>query len=141
MVIELSIIHTIDVRYTSHPVLVSLDSRKPFSVQCYSSAGSNWITYDVAGDFFAISMINQQTGYISGQNSKVLKTTNGGQSWTSMTNASGSNYSLYAMEFVNESTGWAFVNYSSVAGGNVFKTTNGGLNWSQYMLAQLIQEG
>ncbi len=102
-----------------------------------SNGGFNWITYDlgVAGDFFAITMLNEQTGYVSGQNSRVLKTTNGGQNWTSMTNASGSNYSLYAMEFVNENTGWAFVNYSTVAAGNVFKTTNGGLNWSQYMLA------
>ncbi len=99
-----------------------------------SNAGENWITYDlgITGDFFAISMVNELTGYISGQNSKVLKTTNGGQNWILKTQPSGSNYSLSSLEFINENTGWAFVNFTTVAGGNVFKTTNGGDNWTQF---------
>jgi len=112
---------------------------RPFSASTrqifYSSnAGENWTTYDVGitGDLLAISMINQQTGYISGQNSKVLKTTNGGQNWVLKTQPSGSNYSLSSMEFIDENTGWVFVNFSTVPGGNVFKTTNGGDNWTQY---------
>lgn len=96
--------------------------------------GSNWVTYDVGitGDFFSISMINQQTGYISGQNSKVYKTTNGGINWLPKTQPSGTNYSLYTVEFIDENTGWTFVNLATVSGGNVFKTTNGGDNWVQY---------
>src|SRR4030095_570021 len=99
-----------------------------------SNSGANWTTYDlgITGDFFSISMINQNTGYISGQNSKVLKTTNGGQNWIMKTNPSGSNYSLYTTEFLNENTGFTFVNFATVAGGNVFKTTDGGDNWTQY---------
>lgn len=99
-----------------------------------SNSGSNWITYDlgVTGDFFAISMINENTGYISGQSSQVMKTTNGGVNWFAKTNPHASSYQLYNCEFVNENTGWVFVNFATVPGGNVFKTTNGGDNWSQY---------
>jgi photosystem II stability/assembly factor-like uncharacterized protein len=99
-----------------------------------SNSGNSWITYDLGftGDIFSISMVNQQTGYISGQNSKVLKTTNGGANWVMKTQPSGTNYSLSNIEFVDENTGWTFVNFATVAGGNVFKTTNGGDNWVQY---------
>lgn len=99
-----------------------------------SDYGSNWVTYDIGitGDFFSVSMINQQTGYISGQNSKVYKTTNGGVNWLPKTQPSGTNYSLYTIDFIDENTGWTFVNLASVPGGNVFKTTNGGENWIQY---------
>ena len=99
-----------------------------------SNSGENWITYDVGvtGDLLAVSMINQLTGYISGQNSKVLKTTNGGANWVLKTQPSGSNYSLSSMEFIDENTGWVFVNFTTVPGGNVFKTTDGANTWTQY---------
>jgi photosystem II stability/assembly factor-like uncharacterized protein len=99
-----------------------------------SNAGNNWITYDLGftGDIFSISMLNQTTGYISGQNSKVLKTTNGGANWVLKTQPSATNYSLQTIEFIDENTGWTFVNFATVPGGNVFKTTNGGDNWTQY---------
>ncbi len=102
-----------------------------------SNHGTNWVTYGTGSteEFFAISMLNQNTGYVSANNSKVFKTTNGGQNWVMMTQASGSNYSLYSMEFVNENTGWVCVNYTTVAAGNVFKTTDGGQSWTQYNIA------
>jgi photosystem II stability/assembly factor-like uncharacterized protein len=99
-----------------------------------SNAGNNWTTYDLGftGDIFSISMINQLTGYISGQNSKVYKTTNGGANWVPKTQPSGTNYSLYNIEFIDENTGWTFVNFATVPGGNVFKTTDGANSWGQY---------
>ncbi len=102
-----------------------------------SNNGNNWIPMGTGGteEFFGISMINGNTGYASANNSKVFKTTDGGNNWVMMTQPSGSNYSLYSMEFINENTGWVCVNYSSVSAGNVFKTTNGGINWSQHTLA------
>jgi len=102
-----------------------------------SNNGNNWIPMGTGSteEFFAISMINSNTGYVSANNSKVFKTTDGGNNWVLMTQPSGSNYSLYSMEFVNENTGWVCVNYTTISGGNVFKTTNGGVNWTQYNLA------
>lgn len=108
-----------------------------YQVMFSSNRGNNWQTYGTGSteEFFSVSMINENTGYVSANNSKVFKTTNGGVNWIPKTNASGTNYSLYCSEFVNENTGWVFVNYSTVAAGNVFKTTNGGDNWTQYTLA------
>jgi photosystem II stability/assembly factor-like uncharacterized protein len=99
-----------------------------------TNGGLNWTAYNtgVDAEFYALSMINANTGYMSGQYSKVMKTTDGGQNWVSKTNASGSNYSLYSCKFINENTGWVFVNYLNVSGGNVFKTTDGALTWNQY---------
>lgn len=102
-----------------------------------SNNGNSFTTFGTGGteEFFAISMLNANTGYVSANNSKVFKTTNGGQNWIPRTNASGTNYSLYSMDFVDENTGWVCVNYSTVAAGNVFKTIDGGQNWTQHMLA------
>ena len=100
-----------------------------------SNSGTNWSTKSlgVTGDFFSISMINENTGYVSGQNNQVLKTTDGGTSWIAKTGPSPVGTSqLYTCDFIDENTGWVFVNFSTVAGGNVFKTTNGGDNWTQY---------
>lgn len=100
-----------------------------------SNSGSSWVSYDLntTGDFFSISMINEMTGYVSGQQNKVMKTTDGGVTWTMKTGPSPvSTSQLYKCEFINENTGFVFVNFSTVAGGNVFKTTNGGDNWAQY---------
>ncbi|MBX7043863.1 MAG: hypothetical protein K1X85_13275 [Ignavibacteria bacterium] len=100
-----------------------------------SNNGASWTTYNlgVTGDFFSISMINEFTGYVSGQNNQVLKTTDGGMSWTPKTGPSPvSSSQHYTCEFIDENTGFTFVNFSTVAGGNVFKTTNGGDNWMQY---------
>lgn len=99
-----------------------------------SNSGTNWTYYDLGMnvDFQAISMINENTGYITGTNSTVMKTTNGGVNWFAKTSPSASSYQLYSCEFADENTGIVFVNFATVPGGNVFKTTNGGDNWSQY---------
>jgi photosystem II stability/assembly factor-like uncharacterized protein len=101
-----------------------------------TNGGVNWTAYNtnVNAEFYALSMINAQTGYISGQYSNVMKTTDGGQNWVSKTNASGTNYSLYNCKFINENTGWVFVNYLVVSGGNVYKTTDGAQTWTQYSI-------
>lgn len=100
-----------------------------------SDGGSNWSTQNagVVADFTSISMINENTGYISGTNNKVMKTTDGGVSWFAKTSPSPvATSQLYTCDFIDENTGWVFVNFSTVAGGNIFKTTNGGDNWAQY---------
>lgn len=100
-----------------------------------SNSGANWVAYNtgVNADFNSISMINENTGYISGSSNNVMKTTDGGITWVSKTSPSPVGTSqLYNCEFIDENTGWVFVNFSTVAGGNVFKTTNGGDNWTQY---------
>lgn len=104
-------------------------------IQYSSNSGTDWELRNlgVTGDLQAISMINENTGYASGTNNQVFKTTNGGSNWFAKTSPSpNASSQLYSCEFIDENTGWVFVNFSTVAGGNVFKTTNGGDNWNQY---------
>ena len=64
-------------------------------------------------------------GYVVGFGGTILKTTNGGSSWTSL--SSGTTNDLYAVDFVD-----AFIGYAVGEGYNpclVLKTTDGGFNW------------
>lgn len=99
-----------------------------------SNSGNNWTLYnlDTVGDFSAISMINENTGFVSGQNSKIKKTTNGGQTWFTMNPPSANSYNLYNMKFFDVNTGFVFVNYDFSSIGKVFKTTDGCQTWQQY---------
>lgn len=98
-----------------------------------SNYGTNWTTRDLGVDMDAssISMVNSQVGYISGTNGSVMKTTDGGTNWSSVTSPTSGSFDIYTIDFVSPTTGWAFVNYVTIAGGNIFKTTDGGTSWTQ----------
>lgn len=76
-----------------------------------------------------ITFINQLTGYAAGGYQSlgyVLKTTNGGQTWTTSLSSS---TALQSLSFVNENTGYVVGGYNPVS--LIYKTTNGGQTWSQ----------
>jgi photosystem II stability/assembly factor-like uncharacterized protein len=76
--------------------------------------------------FRAIDMVNSNIGYVCGSNSAVYKTTNGGESWDSLTTPVATLGILYDIDFVTAEIGW-FVGF----GGNLYKTTDGGTTWIQ----------
>ncbi len=67
------------------------------------------------------SFLNSRFGYVVG-GSAVLKTTNGGTSWTAQN--SGTSSAVTFVQFVDTSTGWM------TASSTILKTTNGGANWN-----------
>lgn len=77
--------------------------------------------------FGSVNFTSANTGYVSGENGIIMKTTNGGVNWVTQT--SGTTIGLGSICFTNESTGYI------LGGGNnlciILKTTNGGLNWYQ----------
>lgn len=76
----------------------------------------------------AVQFPDANTGYAVGNAGVVLKTTNGGQNWTTLSTGSfGTNYSVF---FTSATTGFVGTNttYNS-AGGKFLKTTNGGTTW------------
>ncbi len=79
-------------------------------------------TPDNSSWYFDLEAINQQTVYCAGE--KMLKTVNGGTTWTPLTIA-GYNQRVWGISFYNASTGWG-----CGFNGKVFKTTNGGTGWS-----------
>ena len=83
----------------------------------------------------SISFGSPNVGYIGGADSLLLKTTNGGATWTPV-NASGLAFSLAGpdivhVNFVNDSTGFLVIsNFANPTySGVMFKTTDGGFNW------------
>lgn len=79
-----------------------------------------------------IYFINANTGYITGDSSMVLKTTNGGVNWVILnTGTSNDNY-FYDAYFFNASTGYICGGYfGGWDYGKIMMTTNGGANWTE----------
>ncbi len=70
----------------------------------------------------SVYFLDDNTGWIAGDNSSIYKTTNSGESWVQQTSPEASNFQCIA--FVDANIGWA-----CGTGGTVIKTTNGGTNW------------
>jgi photosystem II stability/assembly factor-like uncharacterized protein len=101
-----------------------------------TDGGNNWVlkTSLLANDYIVmdIRFLNANTGVAVGQGiggtntiiRKILRTTDGGQSWDSV-NSAYAPRALYSVGFVNANTGVAVGNY-----GYIIRTTDGGLNWT-----------
>lgn len=91
-----------------------------FSIQSSAqwTAQTSGVTVDVKG----IQFIDNNTGHAVGGSGRVLKTTNGGSTWTNQTSG-GTN--LNALHFPDASTG-----YAVGSAGQISKTTNGGTTWT-----------
>jgi hypothetical protein len=63
------------------------------------------------------------TGYAVGTAGKIIKTTDGGQTWVSQT--SGTTQTLFSVYFINSTTG-----YASGNSGTILKTTDSGVTWT-----------
>ncbi|KXK41036.1 MAG: Aminopeptidase N [Chlorobi bacterium OLB5] len=90
-----------------------------------TNSGLNWIPqyYDFYYDYYSICFINDQTGFVGGQNGRLLKTTNSGITW--ILKQSNTSQSINSIYFVSDGIGWFGDNY-----GKIFKTTNYGENWT-----------
>jgi photosystem II stability/assembly factor-like uncharacterized protein len=64
---------------------------------------------------------------LAGDYGTILKTTDGGGSWSTLT--TGVNYTLRGLDFPNENTGYAVTDYCSSTS-YFLKTTDAGLNWT-----------
>jgi len=74
-----------------------------------------------------VYLVNQSTGYLTGFNGIILKTTNFGNNWDIQN--SGVTTVLFSSMFLNAQTGYCFGGVSPEA--YILKTTNGGQNWFQ----------
>ncbi|MBE2216877.1 MAG: T9SS type A sorting domain-containing protein [Ignavibacteria bacterium] len=79
-------------------------------------------TPDNTSSYYDLEAISQQTVYCAGQ--IVLKTVNGGTTWTPLTIA-GYFQIVFGISFYSATTGWG-CGYD----GKIFKTTNGGTAWT-----------
>ncbi len=92
-----------------------------------TNGGQNWInvnSLNLLKPFTKIQALDENVVYCAGMFKTIIKSTNGGLNWIILRNGpSGTGFSLFALYFINTSTGWI--------GGQdntpyIFKTTNGG---------------
>lgn len=76
-------------------------------------------------DLNSLYFFNTETGYAAGNNSTLLKTTNGGYPWFPL-NTGFSNIHFKSIQFYDDNTG-----YIIGSNGFVARSTNGGNTWSQ----------
>lgn len=91
-----------------------------------TDAGATWIVQNtgVQNLFASIHFRNETTGYISG-GSLIVKTTNGGASWASLSAPYISFETIRDIAFIDDMTGIAVSD-----AGRILKTTNAGANWA-----------
>ncbi len=79
---------------------------------------------------YDLDFIDENSGWLVGNNGLIVKTTNGGESWDTQT--SGTSLNLFGVDFINSLTGWAVGN-----SGLILKTTNGGESWTTQTSGQI----
>jgi photosystem II stability/assembly factor-like uncharacterized protein len=102
--------------------IILIASLLTFSSSIFSQSG--WLPSQTGTsyDYYGVYFTDNITGWICGQNGKILKTINGGDSWQQLTSIT-SNL-LRDIHFINSSTGIACGN-----NGTIVKTITSGLIW------------
>jgi len=87
---------------------------------------SQWIQqHNIGTPLYNVDFVNQNTGWVTGNNSVILKTTNGGLNWISQTIDLVYPKSLYGLDMLDANTGYIVGWFETI-----LKTTNGGQNWN-----------
>ncbi len=92
-----------------------------------TDGGTTWVNKNglfISGFETATSVYfsNANTGVYGTNASRIVRTTDGGETYTEVFNSSSN--AIWGLSFVNASTG-----YGCTSSGKVVKTTNGGVNW------------
>jgi photosystem II stability/assembly factor-like uncharacterized protein len=104
-----------------------------------TNGGTNWsvqYTDPIAGGLTAIQFTDLSNGWVVGDSSsKILKTTDGGSTWTPITNAGLTSDSYCkCVFFIDANTGWIGANIPITTGITpqraILHTTNGGTSWT-----------
>jgi photosystem II stability/assembly factor-like uncharacterized protein len=113
--------------------------------------GATWINKSttIKCAFKSIFFTDKNTGYGVGEtivgtgNSTIIKTTNGGDSWTTLTLPGGSDITLNSIYFSDTNTGYAVgsQHYKTLTGYKtcavILKTTDGGLTWEETLVKNI----
>lgn len=78
---------------------------------------------NTVNQLYSNDMWNEMVGYACGSDGIIIKTTNGGDNWESL--STGISEDLNSINFISENTGWIAGN-----NGRILQTTTGGLNWN-----------
>lgn len=94
---------------------------------------SQWFhQYSGTNSFLSkVRMLDEDTGYVIGDSSHVLKTTNGGVNWINLNTGTTPNDYFTGIHFINYLTGYLCGGFMNGIGtSKILKTTNAGLSWT-----------
>jgi len=101
-----------------------LVSALSFLLLClHGSAQWSQLTSGTSSDLNSIHFADNATGWVAGEDGKILHTVNGGTSWAPQ--VSGTSAELYSIYFTDAMNGWAAGEH-----GTIRHTTNGGTSWT-----------
>lgn len=111
-----------------------------FSVQIQQLSAQSWtqLTSGYDSTLYNVCFLNQDIGFVCGDNGKILKTVNGGSTWVAQN--SGVSEGLACIQFVNSNVGYAssgFYNKYST----LIKTIDGGNTWTKTNVTPLMTGG
>lgn len=97
----------------------------------WNEIGSSTISYTRT-----INFIDELTGWIAGGvigtiNEALVKTTNGGESWSRQSPGGGVPSLIRSVFFIDSLNGWVGSPYSNGFIPTVYRSTNGGINWTE----------
>ncbi len=98
------------------------------------NGGDTWETQDfpyVLGDLTDVFFLNPDTGWIVGTYQIVLKTTDGGNSWTKIQNNLNSHKCFWSVSFTDALHGCAVGDWLLDDKGFIMVTDDGGLTWTE----------
>jgi len=102
-----------------------------------SLAAGTWTaqTTGTTQNINSVHFINSLTGIAVGSSGTILKTTNGGSTWTPITVSfpdAASNYTFNAVHFPSSTVGYIAGSHNTIGGitATVYKTTDGGATWN-----------
>jgi photosystem II stability/assembly factor-like uncharacterized protein len=91
-------------------------------------------------DVFDMFFIDEKTGFVIGEKGMIKKTTNAGETWTSM--ESGTTVDLNSVSFINDRIGYVggdFIRNGDSFSSIFLKTVDGGLNWTLDTISDVVR--
>jgi len=109
----------------------------PYYISHTTNGGTDWTEQysDSTGNFNAIQFTDANNGWVVGDSAVILKTTDGGNNWTKVTNTGiYSSSNSKCVFFIDGNTGWVGTN-DGIQDDNpnrvILHTTNGGASWTK----------
>ncbi|MEI7490431.1 MAG: YCF48-related protein [Bacteroidota bacterium] len=108
------------------------------TIQKTVNGGAGWepVPCNSGWNLYSVCFPNANTGYavgVSGMNTIIIKTTDGGSTWNDIY---WNGFALYSVCFTDVNTGYAVGRTFESGAGIFIKTTDGGLSWNSSMIVQ-----
>ncbi|MDZ4166318.1 MAG: YCF48-related protein [Coriobacteriia bacterium] len=118
--IALSLSAVLVLTFAGLPAAQAVTDPAPLDVR---AAGWSLQDSGVSVPLDSVYFIDENTGWMTGGNGTLRKTTNGGESWLAQN--SGTSVALSGVFFLDANTGWVVGD-----GGTILKSINGGVSWT-----------